>query len=188
MAFSQRLAPSTHALVERWLQEHVAPGDDVLLEIHWLNFAGSEPRIKRVVDLPAVLGGGLYHLFAHNWVVVPEPYFGNPALRRLSFVRRFHSDQRAFFGNMGYDFEVYAAPKVPPSIDGADVRLDSPEAAPFLGPEWGADSARAPGLALPPTGASLFLPVVARPLINIELEITGSQDASVSRSSPAERP
>lgn len=179
MAFSQRLAPPTHTLVERWLQEHAAPGEDVLLEIHWLNFAGSEPRVKRVVDLPAVLGGGLYHLFAHNWIVVPEPYFGNPALRRLSFVRRFHSDQSAFFGNLGYDYEVYAAPKVPPSIDGADVRLDSPEAAPFLGPEWSADST-APGLALPATGASLFLPVVPRPLIDIELEVTGPKSASIS--------
>jgi 4-amino-4-deoxy-L-arabinose transferase-like glycosyltransferase len=172
MAFSQRLAPPTHAMVETWLREHASPGDAVLLEIHWLNLAGSELEIKRVEDLPLVLNGGQYHLFAHDWIVVPEPYFGNPALRRLSFVRRFHSDQTSFFGNLGYDFEVYAAPKVPPSIDGADVRLDSPEAAPFLGPEWRADSA-APGLALPAAGASLFLPVVPRPLVNIELEITG---------------
>ena len=161
----------THALVEAWLQENTSPGDVVLLEIHWLKLEESKLRIKRVEELPVVLKGGLYQLFANNWVVVPEPYFGNPALRRLSFVRRFHADQSAWGGNMGYDFEVYAAPKAPPSIAGADVALDTPEAAPFLGDEWRPDDSGAPGLRLPPGGASLFLPAVARPSIDIELEV-----------------
>jgi 4-amino-4-deoxy-L-arabinose transferase-like glycosyltransferase len=173
IAFSQRLTGPTHALVERWLQEHAAPGDVVLLEAHWLNPADSELRIKRVERLPAALAGGLYHLFSHNWIVVPEPYFGHPALRRLSFVQRFHSDQSAFGGNMGYDFEVYASPKVPPSIERADIRLDTPEAAPFLGLEWGPAGSASPGLTLPRGGASLFLPAVPRSVINIELEVIG---------------
>ena len=180
VAFSQRLAPPTHALVEAWLQEHASPGDSVLLEIHWLNLEGSSLRITRVEELPAVLNAGLYQLFSHSWIVVPEPYFGNPALRRLSFVRRFHADPSAWGGNMGYDFEVYAAPKVPPSIDRADVRLDTAEAAPFLGHEWRPDDSGAPGLRLPPAGASVFLPASSRPAIAFELEITGPQTPSTA--------
>lgn len=180
VAFSQRLTRPTHALVEAWLQEHASPRDIVLLEIHWLKLPDSELRVKRVESLPGVLSGGLYHLFAHNWVVVPEPYFGNPALRRLSFVQRFHADQSSLGGHMGYDFEVYATPKVPPSIERADVRLDTPEAAPFLGLEWHPDDSGGPGLALPATGASLFLPAVARPVINIELEVSGAPTPSAA--------
>ncbi len=176
VAFSQRLTSPTHTLAERWLLEHAAPGDVVLLEIHWLDLPETKLRVRRVENLPAVLGGGLYRLLAHNWIVVPEPYFGNGGLRRLSFVQRFHADSAAFGGHAGYDFEVYAAPKVPPSVDKADVRLDSPEAAPFLGPEWRPDDTAAPGLTLPARGASLFLPSVFRPAINIELEITGPQN------------
>jgi 4-amino-4-deoxy-L-arabinose transferase-like glycosyltransferase len=174
IAFSHRLTTPTHALVEAWLKENTSPADVVLLEIHWLKLDDSTLRIKRVEELPVVLQGGIYRLFAHNWVVVPEPYFGNPALRRLSFVRRFHADQSAWGGNMGYDFEVYAAPKAPPSIAGADVALDTAEAAPFLGEEWRPDDSGNPGLRLPPGGASLFLPAVARPIIDVELELTGS--------------
>ena len=175
LAFTQRLTRPTHALVEAWLRENTSPGDVVLLEIHWLKVEESNFRVERVAELPVVLQGGLYRLLANNWVVVPEPYFGNPALRRLSFVRRFHADQSAWGGNLGYDFEVYAAPKAPPSIAGADVALDTAEAAPFLGDEWRHDDSGAPGLRLPPGGASLFLPAVARPSIDIELEVAGSQ-------------
>jgi hypothetical protein len=180
VTFSQRLTPATHALVEAWLREHASPGDTVLLEIHWLNLEGSTLRVKRVEELPAVLNGGLYQLFAHNWIVVPEPYFGNPALRRLSFVRRFHADQSAWGGSMGYDFEVYAAPKAAPSIDGADVRLETAEAAPFLGHEWRRDDSGAPGLRLPPAGASVFLPAISRPKIAFELEIAGPEIPSAA--------
>ena len=187
VAFSQRLTPPTHALAEKWLVEHAAPGDVVLLEIHWLDLPESKLRVRRVENLPAVLGGGLYGLLAHNWIVVPEPYFGNAGLRRLSFVQRFHADSASFGGHAGYDFEVYAAPKVPPSVDKADVRLDSPEAAPFLGPEWRPDGTAAPGLTLPARGASLFLPSVFRPTINIELEITGPQKPAGGRSDLARR-
>jgi hypothetical protein len=178
VAFSQRLTLPTHTLAENWLLENASPGDVVLLEIRWLDLPESKLRVRRVENLPAVLGGGLYRLLAHNWIVVPEPYFGNPGLRRLSFVKRFHADSRAFGGHAGYDFEVYAAPKVPPSIDNADVRLDSPEAAPFLGPEWRPDDTALPGLALPAGGASLFLPGVFRPAVTIELEIAGPQTPS----------
>jgi hypothetical protein len=178
VAFSHRLTPSTHALVEAWLRQNASPGDSVLLEIHWLQLGDSELRVKRVESLSAVLGAGLYQLFATNWIVVPETHFGNPNLRRLSFVRRFRADQSALGGNMGYDFEVYAAPKVAPSIDRADVRLDAPEAAPFLGSEWRPDDTLAPGLRLPPFGASLFLPAMARPAIDVELEVAAPQAAS----------
>ena len=45
-----------------------------------------------------------------------------------------------------------------------------------MGPEWRPDGTAAPGLTLPASGASLFLPSVFRPAINIELDITGTQN------------
>jgi hypothetical protein len=56
--------------------------------------------------------GTIDQLAGADWLVVPEPYFGNPMLRRLGFVQRFHAD-RSFGGHLGYDYEIYAVPKIP---------------------------------------------------------------------------
>jgi 4-amino-4-deoxy-L-arabinose transferase-like glycosyltransferase len=111
VSFSRRVTRPTHTLVEAWLEAHVPPGNVVVLDVHWLDLSGSQFVVRRV-ELDTVLHGGIEGLAGSDWVVVPEPYFGNPMLRRLGFVQRFHAEQ-SFGGNVGYDYEVYAVPKIP---------------------------------------------------------------------------
>lgn len=111
VSFSRRVTRPTHTLVEAWIAEHASPGSVVLLGHGWLDLSGSKLVIRRV-QLDTVLDGGIEQLAGSDWVVVPEPYFGKPTLRRLGFVRRFHAEQ-SFGGNVGYDYEVYAVPKMP---------------------------------------------------------------------------
>ena len=157
ITFSQRLTPPTHALAEsgwgeRGAGRHRAPRNPLAGSC---GFGASKSASRRTAGGPQRRAVSPPRARLDRR---PGTVFREPCLRRLSFVRRFHSDQPSFFGNLGYDFEVYAAPKVPPSIDGADVRLDSPEAAPFLGPEWNPTPPRR-AWRCPRAGASLFLPV-----------------------------
>jgi 4-amino-4-deoxy-L-arabinose transferase-like glycosyltransferase len=155
--FSQRLTPQTHELVERWLEQHAA-GRSVLLEDGWLDLTDSSVHVNRVADLRQPLKGGLYALCTNGWVVVPETRMGSSGLDRLQFVARVQSDYWAFGGHRGYDYDIYAVPKLPQSSSVLDIRLDELEAAPFLGPEWPASEPGVAGLVLPVDGASLYLP------------------------------
>jgi hypothetical protein len=110
VSFSRRVTSPTHRLVEAWLEEHVPPGNVVILGVHWLDLSGNRFIIRRV-ELDTLFHGEIEGLAGSNWVVVPEPYFGNPMLRRLGFVQRFHADQ-SFGGRVGYDYEVYAVPTI----------------------------------------------------------------------------
>jgi len=111
VAFSRRVNPPTHMAVESWIAQHVPAGNVILLENDWL-VVRSNHVVKRVPDLSAVLDGGVQQLAGYDWVVVPEPYFGNPTLRRLGLPKRFQAS-RSFGGSMGYDFEVYSIPRAP---------------------------------------------------------------------------
>ncbi len=111
VSFSRRVTRPTHTLVEAWLQANVPPGSVVVLDVHWLDLSGSQLVVRRV-ELDTLLQGGIEGLAGSDWMVVPEPYFGNPMLRRLGFVQRFHAEQ-SFGGRVGSDFEVYAVPKIP---------------------------------------------------------------------------
>jgi hypothetical protein len=112
VAFSRRVAIPTHTLVEAWVQQHAPAGSVVVLENQWLDLRASAATVRRVPDLAVLLDGGVGQFAGANWVVVPEPNFGHPTLKRLGFVQRFHSEQ-SFGGHPGYDFEVYAVPQVP---------------------------------------------------------------------------
>jgi 4-amino-4-deoxy-L-arabinose transferase-like glycosyltransferase len=172
--FLRGLRPATYHLVERWIREHSTREDAVLVEVGWLDLEGSPARVRRVARLAEVLkGGGLYFLCAHRWIVVPEPQGRNPALRSLTLVRRFPAEQSSLGGHRGYDFDLYGPPEGCAGIEAADVRLDAPEAAAFLGPDWEQGGARGTGLALPPRGAGLFLPPLARDEVRVELEVIG---------------
>ena len=116
VSFSRRVTRPTHTLVEAWIAEHASPGSVVLLGHGWLDLSGSKLVIRRV-HLDTVLDGGIEQLAGSDWVVVPEPYFGKPTLRRLGFVQRFHAEQ-SFGGNVGYDYDVYAVPKMPGHVPG----------------------------------------------------------------------
>ena len=52
----------------------------------------------------SLLDGGVERLAGANWVIVPEPNFGHPTLKRLGFVERFHADT-TFAGSVGYDYD-----------------------------------------------------------------------------------
>jgi 4-amino-4-deoxy-L-arabinose transferase-like glycosyltransferase len=114
VSFSRRVTRPTHAVAEAWIAEHASPGSVVVLGHQWLDLSGSKLAVRRV-DFETVFDGGdggIEQLAGSDWVVVPEPWFGRPALRRLGFVQRFHAGQ-SFGGSVGYDYEVYAVPKMP---------------------------------------------------------------------------
>jgi 4-amino-4-deoxy-L-arabinose transferase-like glycosyltransferase len=113
--FSRRVTPPTHTLVEQWLDAHAAPGSVVASDLHFLNFSHSKLTVRRLDFETIMPAGAIEQLAGSDWLVVPEPYFGNPMLRRLGFVQRFHAE-RSFGGHMGYDFEVYAVPKMPQPV------------------------------------------------------------------------
>jgi 4-amino-4-deoxy-L-arabinose transferase-like glycosyltransferase len=112
VAFSRRVTPPTHALAEQWLESHAAPDSVVASDLHFLDFTGSKLKVRRLDFETVMPAGAIQQIAGADWLVVPEPYFGNPMLRRLGFVQRFHAD-RSFAGHMGYDYEIYAVPKIP---------------------------------------------------------------------------
>ena len=166
VTLSRRLTPPTQQLVEQWLRDR-PPGDRVLVGQDRLDLTSSRLTVRRVPDLGAALEGSLYSLASNDWVIVPEPFFTNPGLKRLMFVRRVSADQRSLGGNIGYDFEIYATPKLPPSTGRLEIRLDESEADPFLGPEWEGPVIGQPGRQLPAKGASLYLPPRLRAVARI---------------------
>jgi hypothetical protein len=112
VSFSRRVTPPTHALAEQWLESHAAPGSTVASDLHFLDFRESKLKVRRLDFETVMPAGAIDALAGADWLVVPEPYFGNPMLRRLGFVQRFHAD-RSFGGHLGYDYEIYAVPKIP---------------------------------------------------------------------------
>lgn len=171
LLLARRMATPTPHLVERWLRER-PPGQRVLLGEGWLDLDGGPLVVRRVPDLAAALSGSLHQLAANDLVVVPEPYFRTPGLKRLAFVTRVAADQRSFGGNMGYDFEIYSPPRLPPSDAPLEIRFDGTAPADVLGPSW---RGTAPdGAPLPPTGASLYLPPRSRRTATVRIEVRGA--------------
>jgi hypothetical protein len=110
-AVSRRLTPQTQHVLEGWLRQH-AQGRTVLLENGWLDLEESGVRAVRVPNLTKTLDAPLVDLARYDFVVVPETHFTHPRLRDLYLVHRVRADQHIFGGNTGYDFEVYAVPKL----------------------------------------------------------------------------
>ena len=84
----------------------------MVIENHWLDLRDSPAAVRRVPELSPLLDAGVAAFAGVNWVIVPEPNFGHPTLKRLGFVERFHADT-AFGGSIGYDYEIYAVPVIP---------------------------------------------------------------------------
>jgi hypothetical protein len=175
MTFSQRVVPKTHHVVEQWLRQRPA-GDRVLVGPGWLDLDGSSLKVRRVRDLGAALQGSDYALAASDWVIVPEVYFKHPGLQRLTLVKRVSADYKRLGGIQGYDFEIYAPPKLPPTTGAIDIRFDDVAADPFLGSEW-ATRTKQPGRLLPATGASLFLPARATETATITVDVANDATA-----------
>jgi hypothetical protein len=68
--------------------------------------------VRRVPNLKALLDGGIEQLAGAQWLIVPEPCFGHSTLARLGLVQRVRASQ-GFRGALGYDYEIYAVPKLP---------------------------------------------------------------------------
>jgi 4-amino-4-deoxy-L-arabinose transferase-like glycosyltransferase len=112
VTYSRAAMPPTHIVAEAWIEQNVPAGDTILLGEGWLALSSATHRLKRVPELRPVLDGGIGALAGSNWVVVSEQDFGHPTLRSLGFVRRFQASQ-GFGGSVGYDYEIYAVPKLP---------------------------------------------------------------------------
>jgi 4-amino-4-deoxy-L-arabinose transferase-like glycosyltransferase len=171
----------TYGLVEAWLRDHAADGDRVLLEEGWLNLKGTALRLSRVPRLAPVLNGGIYPLYYNDWVVVPERYMGRRELERLRLAANFKADN-SFGGNIGFDFAVYATPRVRPIQEAVDFALDQDEASKYLGSEWPMPERGSLGRRLPGEGARLYLPPLgySATRLDIELEVTGSPAAMIA--------
>jgi 4-amino-4-deoxy-L-arabinose transferase-like glycosyltransferase len=168
---SRQMTPPTHTLVEQWLRERPA-GGRVLLGEGWLALEDGPLTVRRVPDLSAALGGPITLLAAHDWIVVPEPFFRHAGLKRLSFVSRVRAEQRAFGGNVGYDYEVYAPPQLPPAGGPMAIDVAAAGAGEYLGLDWEAPAPDRPGRGLPARGASLYLPPRPAPTARLFVELT----------------
>ena len=179
MTFSRRVVPKTHHVVERWLRQRPAE-ERVLVGLGWLELDGSALKVRRVRDLGAALEGSHYALAANDWVIVPEVNFKHPGLQRLTLVKRVSADYQRLGGIQGYDFEIYATPKLPPTTGAIDIRFDDVAAEPFLGIEWAPRTVQ-PGRLLPATGASLFLPARSTETAAITVDVA---DDATARATP----
>ena len=172
---SRGMTTPTYGLVEAWLRDHAAAGDRVLVEEGWLDLTGTALRPNRVPRLVTVLNGGIYPLYYNDWVVVPEPVMRHAGLERLRLAANFLADP-SLGGNIGFDFAVYATPRLPPIGEAVDFALDQDEARNYLGNEWPMPEPGSPGRRLPRQGARVYLPPLGytEARLDIELEVAGS--------------
>ncbi len=111
ISFSRRVTPATHTLTEQWLKAHGTAGEVVILGEGWLNLDGSTLVTRRIRDLRAALDEGVASFSGADWLVVPETCFFHPTLKQMGLVHRVQAGQW-FAGNQGYDYEVYAIPRL----------------------------------------------------------------------------
>jgi hypothetical protein len=167
---SRRFTEPTHARVERWLASRPA-GERVLLGAGWLDLTGTGVVVTRVRDLGAALDGSVYRLAAYDWIVVPEPLFRRPALKALSFTERIRADHWSFGGNIGYDYEIYAPPRLPHASGAFTLDLTGQHGAEYLGIEWG--GADEGGRQVPAGGATIYVPPRATTRATLTLDVVG---------------
>jgi hypothetical protein len=169
ITYSGRLTSSTTGVLEAWLRQTIPAGDAVLLEEGWLDLRGAPFTVVRVPDLSQVLRSDSYALSSADWIVVPETRFAYPALQRLTLIEQVEAQPRSLGGHMGYDYRVYAAPRLPPVTE-FELQLDAQGAAPALGPEWAAGDGNR-GRRLPRGGARLFVPPMTRDRISVTVDL-----------------
>lgn len=103
---SRRFTTPTYALAEAWLAKNVPSGDLVLSETGELDLSRTGLQVVRVDDLTTALAGPELQLRGCRWIVVPEPRFQLPGLKRLFLVREFAA-RFGFGGNRGLDVRIY---------------------------------------------------------------------------------
>lgn len=167
--FSRRLVAPTYAHAEAWLAANAAPDDRILSEHRWLWLEDVPGDVTRVWNLPQVLAGAAYQLYEHDWIVVPEPYYGVAGLDRLTLAREFRSDQ-GFGGTRGISFRIYT-PKPMPLLPAVDIDPASASADPFLGVGWLREPSNLPGVPVPQDGGNLYVPSPAQPGARVDIEL-----------------
>lgn len=145
----------------------------VLAENRWLDLSGMGVQSRRPRRLSALLNGGRFELYTHDWIVVHEAQADNPNLDRLRFRQRFLPDY-TFGGNVGFDFYVYTPPPLPPPTEGIEFEV-GPGARPFLGSAWRLRAGET-SVEVPPDGASLFLPPVAGEKLHVRVAVSANSD------------
>jgi hypothetical protein len=167
--YAARLTSSTTGVLEAWMRDRIPARDVVLLENGWLDLRGAPFTVVRVPDLAYVLRPGSYAMAAADWIVVPETHFANPVLHGLRLIERVNAQPQTLGGHAGYDYRVYAAPKLAP-VAAFDLRPDAPDAAPALGQEWAATD-RGPGRRVPRTGGRVYLPPMASDRVTVTIDL-----------------
>jgi hypothetical protein len=166
-------------VLEAWLREKIPPRDVVLLENGWLDLRGAAFTVVRVPDLAQVLRPGNHALSTADWVVVPETHFANPTLRGLRLIDRVDAQPQTLGGHMGYDYRVYAAPRLAP-VNAFELLFDGPDAPAALGPEWAPLDGRR-GRRVPRTGGRVYAPPMAheRTTLTLDLADAGGPSAPI---------
>jgi 4-amino-4-deoxy-L-arabinose transferase-like glycosyltransferase len=156
---SRRLEPTTAVLLESWLREHVKADQVVLTEDGWLDLRDARFGVVRVPDLGWALAANRHAGAAADWIVVPETAFSRvPA--GLVQLHAVEATTREFFGHLGFDYRVYAAPRIAPAT-AAEVALAAPDAAAWLGWSWAGPAGSPQGRVVPERQGWLFVPPVA---------------------------
>jgi hypothetical protein len=181
VATSQRFTPSTHEVVEHWLHQRPR-GERVLVPTGWLDLTSARLTVRRIGDFGAVLQARPYALAANDWVVVPETFFKSPGLRQFTLVTRVSAADPMFGGKQGYDYEIYAPPKLPPSTGPIEMRFDDASADSFLGVEWDDPAKGETGRPVPSRGASLYLPPRLNQTATISVDVKGDTPAGAATS------
>ncbi len=177
--YSGRLTSSTTGVLEVWLRERIPARDAVMVENGWLDLRDARFTVIRVPDLARALRPGSYAMAAADWIVVPETHFANPTLRELRLVERVDARPHVLGGHAGYDYRVYAAPKLAP-VGAFDLQFDAPDADRALGPEWEATS-RGTGRSLPRGGGRVYLPPMTAGSVMLTIELAGAGRATDSK-------
>ena len=102
---------------------------------------------------------------------MPEPLFKNLGLKRLEMATRISADHWRFGGARGYDFQVFAAPRLAPATGPIEVLFDDASPARYLSDEWEASGANRSDRLLPARGASVFLPPRKSPTANVTVDV-----------------
>lgn len=172
---NRRFGAPTYRVAEEWLEHNTAAGDRILIQRRWLDLDPKRFSLNRVASLQDQLDGGRHALAANDWIVVHEALRRHSTLEALTLGKDITVD--AFLGgNQGPDFAIYAAPRIAATDAPLDLRLDTDEAFDFLGPEWSREPDPRPGLALPPAGASLFLPPLGSAGRTLDIVVAAADD------------
>ena len=178
---SQRFTPSTHEVVEHWLRQR-PPGERVLVPNGWLDLTSARLTVRRVGDLGAVLQGETVRACGQRLGRRAGDVLQECGPQAIDAGDAREAADPMFGGKQGYDYEIYAPPKLPPSTGPIEMRFDDASADPFLGVEWDDPAKGETGRPVPARGASLYLPPRLNQTATISVDVRGDTPAGAATS------